>query len=265
MAPLSESTALVFFDIDGTLLNEEGQIPTSAVAAIKQLQANGHLAFLNTGRAFSVIQPHILAPGFDGIVAACGTWIQFRDEQLVNITIGQDLVRKLIDRLSACGVHVWFEGPRHVYVRSLQSGTLLDEFLRYFTDLPDSLADWHEKEVHANKLSYMLDPDSRLDDCLPFLEEHFYLIRHMAHNGEIIPKGYSKATGMRFLMDRLGVPRERTYAFGDSLNDIDMLSFAGHGIAMASSRRHVLAISDHVTGAPDEDGIAEGLKHFGLI
>lgn len=260
-----EKPALVFFDIDGTLLNDQKQIPASAVEAIRTLQKNGHLAFLNTGRAYSVIQPHILAPGFDGIIAGCGTWIQFRGETLLNATIDPELIERLMRTFRDSEVDAWFEGPSHVYVEDRSPGREMDEFLAYFEDLPDTLAEWSDRPIIANKLSYMLHQRSRFEACLPLLEEHFYVIRHMPIHGEIVPKGYSKATGIRFFMDLLNIPRDRTYAFGDSLNDIDMLTFAGQGIAMAGSRRRVLSISDHVTAAPDDHGIAEGLRHFGLI
>lgn len=265
MQTIPDTAALVFFDIDGTLLNERKEIPESAFTAIRQLKQNGHLVFLNTGRCFSSIQSHILDVGFDGVIAACGTWIQYRGEQLLNHTIAPDLIASLVALFQENGVDVWFEGPSHVYVKSMVPDRHLEELLAYFDDLPEALAEWHQEPIIANKMSYLLRPGSSLDLCLPFLETHFDLIRHLPNHGEIVPKGFSKATGIQFFLNCLNVPRNRTYAFGDSLNDVDMLSFAAYGIAMAGSRNRVLKVSDHVTAAPDDHGIAEALKHFGLI
>lgn len=261
----TDTPALVFFDVDGTLLNDQKVIPASAFSAIKQLQNNGHQAFLNTGRPFASIQPHILDVGFDGIIAACGTWIEYRGEQLLNRTLEPDLVSRLIQLFEAHSVDVWFEGPTHVYIEKMTPGSHMSKFLTYFADLPGVLTDWQHEPVVANKMSYMLHPESDLDACLPILELHFDLIRHLPVHGEIVPKGFTKATGMQFLLNHLNIPRSQTYAFGDSLNDIDMLSFAQYGIAMAGSRNRVLRVSDHVTASPDEHGIAEALKHYGLI
>ena len=65
---------LVFFDIDGTLIDgPTHQIPQSAVEAIRKLRENGHLAFINTGRTLVSIEPRIREIGFDGLVCGCGT------------------------------------------------------------------------------------------------------------------------------------------------------------------------------------------------
>ena len=71
----------VFFDIDGTLWDEKMQIPQSTKEALKRLRENGHYAFLCSGRSRSNIRsPRLLELGFDGVVAACGTHIDFHKE-----------------------------------------------------------------------------------------------------------------------------------------------------------------------------------------
>ena len=70
---------------------------------------------------------------------------------------------------------------------------------------------------------------------------------------------------MQFLMDHFGVSRENTYAFGDSSNDLPMLEFAGHSIAMQHSDQVVLDMADYVTDAVERDGIYKALTHFNLI
>lgn len=65
---------MLFFDIDGTLLDEkEGIVPESTVRALHQAKKNGHLLFLCTGRCKSIWPKDILEIGFDGVVGGCGT------------------------------------------------------------------------------------------------------------------------------------------------------------------------------------------------
>ena len=72
---------IVFFDIDGTLWDERMNIPDSTIEAIAALKANGHGAFLCTGRArASVNSDKLLNMGFDGIIAACGNYIEMDDK-----------------------------------------------------------------------------------------------------------------------------------------------------------------------------------------
>ena len=79
---------LVFFDIDGTLIDgPTHQIPQSAVEAIRKLRENGHLAFINTGRTLVSIEPRIREIGFDGLVCGCGTHIYYEGETLFSHSI----------------------------------------------------------------------------------------------------------------------------------------------------------------------------------
>jgi Cof subfamily protein (haloacid dehalogenase superfamily) len=257
--------ALVFFDIDGTLLDPEKRIPDSAYAAITRLRQNGHLAFLNTGRPISSIPQDILQGPFDGVVASCGTYIEWQGETLLDVLIEPDIVDEIVRLTTENKVDVWFEGPEHVYLADLNPPGFLGQMVRYFSELKGVLVDWHKVPIKANKLSYYLPPESNLQACLPFLEQYFTLISHLPEHGEIVPQGYTKATGIQFFLNHLDLPRTQTYAFGDSLNDIEMLSFAQVGIAMGNSRHRVLQICDHVTGTPEDHGIADALRHFQLI
>ena len=94
---------IVFFDIDGTLITEDGNqtLPESTVYAIQELRRRGHLAFINSGRTlFNVIeQPYILRIGFDGYVCACGAHILYRGKHL--------LMRRMLLLLMQPAVIIW--------------------------------------------------------------------------------------------------------------------------------------------------------------
>ena len=77
--------------------------------------------------------------------------------------------------------------------------------------------------------------DSDMETFRKFADEHFLCFIHEDKAWELTQKNLSKATGIRFLADRLGVPVKDTYAFGDSTNDLLMLQFAGNSIAMGDS------------------------------
>ena len=82
---------------------------------------------------------------------------------------------------------------------------------------------------------------------------------------EVVPKGYSKASGIAFVCEKLGIDVKDTYAFGDSANDVDMLEFAGVGVAMGDGTDVAKEHADYVTRGLHEDGIYHALKHFTLI
>lgn len=79
---------------------------------------------------------------------------------------------------------------------------------------------------------------------------------------EVAAHGVTKATGLAEVAERLGVRPERVIAFGDMPNDLEMLEWAGHGVAMANGHRYVLDIADEVTGPNSEDGVAQVLERW---
>jgi HAD superfamily hydrolase (TIGR01484 family) len=81
---------------------------------------------------------------------------------------------------------------------------------------------------------------------------------------EGIPAGLSKATGLAWLAEYLGVPRATVLAIGDNDNDAPMLAWAGVGVAMGLSSPAALAAADWVTGSVAEDGVAMALEKYVL-
>jgi Cof subfamily protein (haloacid dehalogenase superfamily) len=257
--------SLVFFDIDGTLLDKGHQAPASAVEAIAQLRANGHLAFINTGRCMAMIKQDILDIGFDGVIAACGTHITYGEQTLQNVLLPQDKLLTALDLMLEHHIDFWLEGPENVYIESLQPSEFMEKFIEVFSNWPNIFADIRQSQIMANKFSYQLNDQSRFDLVEPYLQDNFDMIIHHPNIGEVVPRGFSKATGMAFLKQYLGCPDATTFAFGDSLNDLDMLKAADVGIAMGGSRRHLIAHSNHLTDSPAEHGIANALRHYQLI
>ena len=82
---------------------------------------------------------------------------------------------------------------------------------------------------------------------------------------EIVPKGCSKGTGIQLVCRKLGIAREQTYAFGDSVNDLPMFEAAGHSIAMGNASEFVKQQASYVTDTLHQDGIYHALEHFGLV
>ena len=82
---------------------------------------------------------------------------------------------------------------------------------------------------------------------------------------DIIAEGGSKAKGMERLLAHFGAAREETIAFGDGENDMEMLGYAGIGVAMGNAEEKVKACADYVTEAADRGGILSALRHFDIL
>ena len=235
----------VFFDIDGTLWNYQMQIPESAVWAIRKLRENGHYAFICSGRSRSNIQsPKLLGIGFDGVVASCGAHIDFHKETAYQVLLTEKQVTYALNVLKKYHMPVVLEGPEYVYVNE-----------------SDFMDDPYVIHLRMSSIAPDVDEESFVKD----MGEDFDVVIHGQGIIEINPAGISKATGIRKVCEMLDIPHENTFAFGDSANDLEMLAYVAHSIAMGNGTEEVKNTAEYVTRSVDEDGILHGLKHYGLI
>lgn len=93
----------------------------------------------------------------------------------------------------------------------------------------------------------------------------YSIINHNNMLLEFVPKGYNKAVGIDRLIKEIGIPKEDTYAFGDSFNDIDMLNYVEYGCLMGNGDQKLKNKVEYKTDRFDEGGIYNGLKKFELI
>ena len=77
------------------------------------------------------------------------------------------------------------------------------------------------------------------EDFARFFSDRYHFIKHAEHVYEVVPHGCDKADGMRMMTEYLGIPTENVVAFGDGLNDMDMLKSSGTGVAMGNARQEL--------------------------
>ena len=102
--------------------------------------------------------------------------------------------------------------------------------------------------------------DKRIKEIL---DRDFHYIQHPDYY-EVTLKGNSKSRGMEIVLKHLGMTVDDSIAIGDSLNDLDMLQFAGFSIAMGNSPEEVIKACDAVTKSVDEGGVAAALYKYVL-
>lgn len=256
----------VFFDIDGTIWNEKMVIPESTKGALKKLKEQGHYAFLCTGRSrCNVRSAELLVLAFDGMVAACGAHIEFQEKRAFERLLAEEELSHALATLKKYGMPVVLEGPDYIYVDETEFRE--DPYVIHLREvLGGAVRPINGTERYeVNKMSAVIGKADMERFCRE-LGENFQAIIHRAEGlVEIGKRGYSKATGIAQMCRLAGVRREDTYAFGDSANDLEMLSFVAHGIAMGNGTKEAKEAAEYVTTDIEEDGIYNGLLHYGLI
>lgn len=258
---------LIFFDIDGTLWDEHMRIPDSTRLAIGQLRENGHKCFLCSGRARGNIRSQeLLSLGFDGIIAACGNYVEMDGTVLYDRLLPKEQVRRVVRLLEECHMPVVLEGPRYHWIS--QEGFEEDPYVAYlFREMGETAIplEGYTEEIAINKFSADVLADTDYDRIRRELGEEFDFLEHEGNVVEFVPKGSSKATGIAWLCRQLHVKREDTYAVGDSINDLDMLEYVGHGIAMGNGTEPAKRAAEYITTDIHADGIYRAMRHYGLI
>lgn len=255
-----------FFDIDGTILDHKNYIPQSTVDGIHKLQKSGNYAFLCTGRSRAYVRnPALLEIGFDGIISGCGTMVELHGEVLFYKRLEQSLVKDTVAFLKGQHSAVIMEGRYRLYADpedfegDLYLAKLREELGEDLLPLTGSEADWE-----ASKFSCTTQGVD-MECCRQYLSKDYELLIHDIPVMEVVPKGCSKGTGIFKVCERLQIPLEHTYAFGDSANDLPMFAAARHSIAMGNATQQAKQQASYVTDDLHDDGIYHALEHFELF
>ena len=221
----------IFFDIDGTIISEDGYLPESAVRAIRAARKKGNATLINTGRTAMNVDPFLREIGFDGFVYGCGTELEYNGKVLFHEKQTPVCSREIVELVRRTNVAVLYERSDAMFI---------DPGTRILPDLQKLLALY---EGLTGKFDY-IDRGNRF--------------------AEMVPCGCSKATGMEKMMALLHAGRANVYAVGDSLNDRPMMEAAGTGIAMGDNPM-LHPYADYITANLADDGLEKALAHFDLI
>jgi Cof subfamily protein (haloacid dehalogenase superfamily) len=253
---------IVFFDIDGTLLNEDKVIPDSTKKAVRLLQEQGIHTVIATGRIpkmFYWIQKEL---NIDSYVSMNGQYVVFEGQEIYSNPMNQEMLGEL-SAMTASNGHALAYCTRnnikvskgnHPFIEASFDSLLMpypEVDKEYYQHLPI-----YQGHLYCDSQNEQMYIESFPD--LSFVKWHEYAY-------DILPKGASKAVGIGKLLEALDLNREDCYAFGDGLNDLEMLTSVGTGIAMGNAVPEAKAAADLVTSHVSNDGILHGLIQVGLL
>ena len=259
---------MIFFDIDGTLITEgTHRLPQSTVKAVEKAKENGHLLFINTGRTFFNIGQDIRSIGFSGYVCGCGTYIHYNEAPILSYTIPHETCLEIINLLRECQLSAMFEGTNGVFFDYSRpaTGDLARLQAKFGAENFDISKSWDNPDLVFDKFVTWKDERCDFKTFITKITENFDYIDRGNGFGEVVPKGYSKATGIQFLQNYFGISLENCFAIGDSTNDLPMLEYVPNSIAMGNSTPILFDKVAFVTKNIEDDGIAYALKHYGII
>lgn len=256
------SYKIVFFDIDGTLVNEEKEIPQDTILAIKELKERGVEPVIATGRAPYFIKPLAESLDIQSFVCLNGGYVVYKGQPLYKRQIAKESLETLVKLAGEHDHGLVFEGEHAFYSDREDHPFVTESVLSLKVDLPGYNPDfWRDEDI----FQVFLHCESQDEPLYESLKSDFTLIRWHPFAMDVLPLGGSKAEGIAALLKELGYTAENAVAFGDGLNDKEMLDFVGFGVAMGNSHPELLPYADYVTTHVDERGIRNGLIKAGLL
>lgn len=272
---------LVFFDIDGTLVTRNNHIPKSTIQAIQTLKQNGVIPVIATGRSPVLIHEIAKELKIDSYIAMNGQYIVHQGEVIyanpIDMNFVDAVVEVAIERRDGILLATADEIIANSLISLVNRGSLYT-FLKGFVGLiPErvKVTLWNrlmkkapEKEDYKNKEIFMMNINADQEEELDYKKifaDRLTFTRANEMSMDIISKGISKATGAQQMIEELGISHQNTYAFGDGLNDLELIQFVGTGVAMANGFDELKVVADIVTDSVFNDGISKGLKKLELI
>ena len=251
-----------FFDVDGTLLSyKTKQVSPSARAAIAKLQEQGILCIVATGRHMIQLSKLPVADiPFDGFVMLNGQLVLDKEENvLFGVPIEGKAKEFLVEKFNDHTYPAVLVEQDQMYLNCVTDHVL--EVNRRMSITPLPLSDYRGGDIYQI-CAYLRPEDEHLID--PIREDCVLTSWHYGGK-DIIAGGGGKMVGIKRYLELLGIKREETIAFGDAENDLEMIRYAGIGVAMGNGEEAVKSVADYVTADIDDDGIEKALKHFKLI
>lgn len=254
---------IVMFDVDGTLLNSKRQLSPETIAAVQQLQSNGVTSAIASARTPYNIGEWLHALQIDTYMVYNGCLVIHEGDVLHQKAIDPVMAQTLIDDAVRRRHSVMPEGLDRFSLVSEQPDVIIENYAKAWD--------------HSRRVPYgdFHQPISQIDlfctgeEVAPYMAAYpeltFYPWVSRPNAFNIIPKDVSKAYGFKLILEKMGISRDEAVAFGDGPNDLEMLTFAGTGVAMGNAVPELKDKASYVTKHVDDDGIAYGLRHLGII
>ena len=242
----------LFFDIDGTLLGKSRRITEKTKQAIQRARKNGHKIFICTGRVPAFIVGDVNDIEVDGIVSGAGSFVEIGGQYIFEHYMESQLTEKVIELFKRHQLLFTLE-TRDVVYQSPGAEEFFDkknlediqdnpEMMRYQEEVRKGrkrkpLEEFNIAKDKVAKMCFIAPQKEQFSPCIPWLESYFHIVF------------FSKDT----------------IAFGDSMNDYQMLETASISVVFEGAPKKVKDLAAYYFKEPDEDGIYQAMVEIGLI
>jgi len=242
---------LIVADLDGTLLRDDKTISDRIKSVLHQCREAGIKVVCATGRGTSerVIPDEML----DAITTFNGAVVKVGDTVIYSRLVPCLSARPLLVACAERGLKTasQFKGMHY-------SNFVVSNEWWYITTF--EIVDFGKHDKDAEKLYVLVNSSDDVDFIEKHLTDDLYLTVSRDNMAMIMHKEATKSNAVAALVEYLGITQSEIVAFGDDLNDVDMLAYAGASVAMGNALDEVKAVADYICDTNENDGVAKWLE-----
>ncbi|PIC70336.1 hydrolase Cof [Sporosarcina sp. P16b] len=259
---VNQDKKIVFFDLDGTLMNHDKTILESTKQSLYALRDKGIYTVICTGRAPLMFKWLLEELSFDSYVSMNGQHVVLEGEVIYSNPMKPEVIQQLTELAHKQG-HGLTYSTFESFVSNVEEHPLVQEGTARLK-IPYPPVD---PNVYSHSVVNQVQIYSTPKETEKYMElfKDYSFIRWDENSVDMLPEGASKAIGIQTMLEHMDIPIENSYAFGDGANDMQMIETVGIGVAMENAIPELKEVADHVTASCSEDGIMKGLISLGLL
>ena len=256
---------VLFLDIDGTLVRPDDTIEDSTKEAISQVQAKGIEVFLATGRPLHELKELAKELNIHSFIGYNGAYAIYKGEDLFQEPMKSSTVQSFLE-IAKANEHevVLYTNSKNVFT-NLTSEVITDFMQKFHLHKNEA----YSPSINHAVLGMTLVNLKKEDPALYNKEEGIHLsqvnVEGMRHCYDVIRDSVNKGYGIQVVLKQLGINKESSIAFGDGMNDKEMLQQVGESFAMGNGHSDLFQYAKHKTTEVTDSGIYNGLKMLGLV
>jgi 5-amino-6-(5-phospho-D-ribitylamino)uracil phosphatase len=255
---------LLAFDLDGTLVGRDHRIDPLTLDAVRQARASGHIVTVVTGRVTASARPYLTMLEVDvAFGTAQGACVHHQDGSLLrDVRLPHDTLRQLVRMFGGEAVEFFVPHGEIVYVKDPDSR--LEDGSEYWAWIKNEGRQLHRFEHLPEEDVYKISlHHATLEEFYPRVRAAFPDHQFYPWGGRYLEVAHAdahKGAALELIAAHLGVDRDDVIAFGDGNNDLTMLEWAGHGVAVGEYEAHHAGVAQETVPPPEEHGIARWLE-----
>lgn len=257
---MKDIKGVVFFDLDGTLLNKNCKIDKEVRDSIKKLKENDIMPVVATGRSIFEVEDILKEAGIETILSMNGQYVKHKGKEIINKTIPSEVCEKILDIAKEKNDVIGFYNSRKIAL-----STDRDIGRQFYEEIHTKYPCINPESHNEDEVNMVLIISEQTDEAYKNAVPELTFFINSSKSIDTVSKGGSKGQVIKEFLEKVNISGVPTYAFGDGVNDISMFEVVDHPIAMGNATEKLRPYAEYITDDNKSGGIVNGLKKYNLI